>query len=431
MKISIVGTGYVGLVTGAIFSDLGNEVCCIDINTERIEGLKKGKVPFFEPEMEELVSKNVNKKRLNFTTNYSDCIPESKVVFIAVGTPPKENGEADLTQLFSAVEETAKHLKGYTIIAIKSTIPIGYEKELEETVRRHSKAQFEFAATPEFLREGTAIEDALHPDRIVIGTNSQKAQKVLLEIHAPLSGQRIICDIRSAQLIKYAANSFLATKISFANGIATLSEKMGADGEKVLEGVAADKRIGASFMHPGLGYGGSCLPKDVMAFLAQSKKFGFDFGLLSEVDAINSDQVSRLVDKAEKTIGSFRDKTIGVWGLSFKPNTDDMREAPALKLITNLLAKGAKVKVYDPVAMPNAKKIIDGIQFAKDAYDAADGVDLLFIATEWNEFKEVDLQKLKKLMKSPIVVDGRNIYTRDIMANDGFTYLSVGRPTVK
>lgn len=431
MKISIVGTGYVGLVTGAIFADLGNEVCCVDINKERIGGLKKSKVPFFEPGIAELVGKNVNKKRLNFTTDYRDCIPESKVVFIAVGTPPKENGEADLTQLFSAVEETAKHLKGYTIIAIKSTIPIGYEKELEETVRRHSKAQFEFAATPEFLREGTAIEDALHPDRIVIGTKSQKAQKVLLEIHAPLSGERIVCDIRSAQLIKYAANAFLATKISFANGIATLSEKMKADVEKVLEGVAADKRIGSSFMHPGLGYGGSCLPKDVMAFLAQSKKFGFDFGLLSEVDTINSDQVFRLVDKAEKTIGSFRDKIIGVWGLSFKPNTDDIREAPAIKLISNLLTKGAKVKVYDPVAMSNAKKIIENVEFAKDAYDAAEGVDLLFIATEWNEFREVDLQKLKKLMKSPIVVDGRNIYTRDNMADNGFTYLSVGRPTVK
>lgn len=430
MKLSIVGTGYVGLVTGTIFADLGNEVCCVDIDKERISNLKKGEIPFFEPGLEELVRKNIDKRRLHFTTGYKDCVPYSKVVFICVGTPPKEDGEADLGQLFSSVEETARYLKGYTIIAIKSTIPIGYEKELEETVRKHTKASFEFAVTPEFLKEGTALEDALKPDRIVIGTNNDKASKILLELHAPISGERVVCDIRSAQLIKYGSNAFLATKISFANGLANLCEEMNADVEQVLKGVSADRRIGKEFFNPGVGYGGSCLPKDVLAFYVQSKKFGFDFEILSAVDHINSYQAHRFFDKLKGEVKNLRGATVGIWGLSFKPNTDDMRDAPSIKIINLLLSEGAKVKVYDPAAISNARKIFPDIEYAEKSYDAAKGVDALLVITEWGEFKEVDFGRLKELMKSPLIIDGRNIFSRDIMSSYGFRYISMGRPKV-
>src|SRR3989344_1029219 len=337
MTLTIVGAGYVGLVTAAVFSQLGNKVFCVDVVPQKVKMLKKGQIPFYEPSLAEYIDRNIKNKRLFFTTSYRESVPNSQVVFICVGTPPKSDGEADLSYLFAAVEQTAKNLKGYTLIAIKSTIPIGFEDDLEDTVKKYAKVKFEFAANPEFLREGTAIEDTLHPDRIVIGTASKKGQKILLQLHAPISGQRIICDIRSAHLIKYASNALLATKVSCANAIAALCEKTGADVEKVLEGGGADKRIGRSFLYPGVGYGGSCLPKDVLAFITIGNRFDYDLELLRAVDAINNRQIEIFVNKVRTALNSQEGKAINlegkklaVLGLAFKTVTDDVREAPSV-----------------------------------------------------------------------------------------------------
>ncbi len=430
MTLTIVGAGYVGLVTAAVFSQLGNKVYCVDISKERIESLKKGKVPFFEPSLAEYIKRNAEAKKLFFTTNYSHAVPKSQVVFICVGTPPKDNGEADLSYLFSAVEEAAKNLSGYTLIGIKSTIPIGFEDDLEETAKKYAKANFEFAASPEFLREGTAIEDTLHPDRIVIGTKSKKAQKILLELHAPISGERIICDVRSAQLVKYASNALLATKVSFANAIATLCEKTGANVEKVLEGVGSDRRIGRNFLYPGVGYGGSCLPKDVLAFIAIGKHFDYDFQLLRAVDQINQDQIELFISKVKKALNanSLKGKKVAVLGLAFKPNTDDIRDAPSVKIINRLLTLGAYVTAFDPQAMGNAAKILPkGVVYAKDEYHAIEGKDAMLIVTEWPQFSQIDLQKVKKLLKKPIIIDGRNILSWEKTKELGFVYSGFGR----
>ena len=434
MTLTVVGAGYVGLVTAAVFAELGNKVFCIDINKERIEGLKRGKIPFFEPSLSEYIKRNLSQKRLFFTTSYKESVPKSQIVFICVGTPPKENGEADLSYLFAAVEETARNLAGYTLITIKSTIPIGFENDLESTVKKYAKARFEFAACPEFLREGTAIEDTLHPDRIVIGSFSKKAQKILLSLHAPISGERIICDIRSAQLIKYAANSLLATKVSFANALAVLCEKMGADVEKVIAGVGADRRIGRSFLYPGVGYGGSCLPKDVLAFIAIGRHFGYDLSLLRAVDDINQRQIELFVEKVRKALGVkgdvgnvAQDKKVAVLGLAFKPNTDDMRDAPSIKIINHLLNLGIEVTAYDPQAMDNAKKILPKVKFAKDVYSAIKNQDALLLVTEWPQFSQIDLARAKKLLKHPIIVDGRNLFPKDKVKELGFTYIGIGR----
>src|SRR3989344_232361 len=434
MTLTVIGAGYVGLVTAAVFSELGNKVYCVDVVKEKVAGLKKGKVPFFEPSLDEYIKRNVAQKRLFFTTSYSESIPNSQIVFICVGTPPQENGEANLTYLFSALEETAKHLKGYTLITVKSTIPIGHEEDLEATVKKHAKARFEFAACPEFLREGTALEDTLHPDRIVIGTSSQKAQKMLLELHAPISGERIICDIRSAQLIKYASNAILATKVSYANAIATLCEKMGADVKKVLAGVGADKRISHSFLYPGIGYGGSCLPKDVLAFIALASHFDYDFELLRAVDSINNNQVEAFINKVKKALVAkgvdgqgLHNKKLAVLGLAFKPNTDDMRDAPTIKIINHLTDLGAEITAYDPQAIENAKKIMPNIKYAKDEYEAVKGKDAMLITTEWSQFANLDLVRVKKLLKHPIIVDGRNIYDPVKVKELGFYYIGIGR----
>jgi UDPglucose 6-dehydrogenase len=430
MTITIIGAGYVGLVTAAVFSELGNKVYCVDVDKKRIENLKKGITPFYEPQLSDYLQRNINQKRLIFTDSYSISVPTAQVVFICVGTPPKGNGEADLTYLFSAVEETAKNLKSYTLITIKSTVPIGFESELEAIVKKHATAKFEFAASPEFLREGTAIEDTLHPDRIVIGTSSQKAQKILLDLHAPLSGERIICDMRSAQLIKYASNSFLATKISFANALSILCEKMGADVTKVVRGVGLDKRIGQSFLNPGIGYGGSCLPKDVTAFIAQASHFGYDFDLLRATDRINQNQIDNFITKIIKAAhakDNLNNKKIAILGLAFKPNTDDIRDAPSLKIIRRLLDLGAKITAYDPKANEVTKKILPNIKFAQDVYSALSDSDMGVIATDWLEFSELDLTKVKTIMKTPIIVDGRNIFDVAKMHDLGFSYISIGR----
>lgn len=434
MTLTVVGAGYVGLVTAAVFSDLGNKVYCIDIDKAKIENLKKGKVPFFEPSLPEYIQRNVASKRLVFTTSYNTSIPKSQIVLICVGTPPKENGEADLTYLFQAVEETAKNLSGYTLITIKSTIPIGFEKDLEATVKKYAKNNFEFASSPEFLREGTAIIDTLHPDRIVIGTESKKAQKILLELHAPISGERLICDMRSAQLIKYAANALLATKISFANAVANICERIGADVQKVMEGVGSDKRIGRSFLYPGVGYGGSCLPKDVLAFIAIGRHFDYELDLLKAVDQINSSQIENFVNKIKDALGAKEDmgrslegKTLAILGLAFKPNTDDMRDAPSVKIINHLLDLGAKIKAYDPQAVESARKVIKNIQFAENIEEAISGADAMVIVTEWPQFTQIDLAAAKKLLNSPIVIDGRNCLDKEKVQKAGFKYFGVGR----
>lgn len=433
MTITVIGAGYVGLVSAAVFSDLGNRVNCVDINKARIEDLKGAKVPFFEPSLSEYIERNVGARRLFFTTSYKDSVPKSQVVLICVGTPPKNNGEADLSYLFSAVEEAAKHFSGYTLIVIKSTVPVGFEDDLEAAVKKYAKSKFEFAACPEFLREGTAIEDTLHPDRIVIGTSSKKAQKILLELHAPISGDRIICDIRSAQLIKYASNALLATKVSFANALANLCEKMGADVEKVLEGVGADKRIGRSFLYPGIGYGGSCLPKDVLAFITIGNRFDYDLELLRAVDAINNRQIETFINKVRSALNSqegearnLAGKKLALLGLAFKPNTDDMRDAPSVKIIQHLVDLQAVITAYDPQAMQNAQKILPKINYAKDPYDAVKGQDALLLITEWPQFRQLDLSRIKKLLKRPIIVDGRNMFDAQKVRQAGFNYFKIG-----
>lgn len=428
MIISIIGVGYVGLVTGAVFADLGHKVFCVDIDEEKVKNLKKGKVPFFEPSLEELIKRNLEVKRLIFTTSYTEAVPNSKVVFICVGTPSKENGEADLKYLLAATEETAKHLKGYTLIAIKSTVPLGVEKILQGIIEKNSKARFEFAACPEFLREGSAVEDTRNPDRIVIGTKSKKAAEILLDIYKHFNGQRLICDLRSAQMIKYAANTLLATKVSFANAIANLCEKAGADAEMVLAGVGLDRRIGRTFLYPGIGFGGSCLPKDVSAFIDVASKYGYHFELLEAVEKINQEQIGLFIEKIKKVVGDLEGKTLAVLGLAFKPNTDDIREAPAIKIIQNLLKMGAKIKAYDPVAINNSKKILkDDVTFTKDPYEALEKADALLLTTEWNEFRALDLDKVKKIMASPVIIDGRNIYDSEKVRSLGFTYQGIGR----
>jgi len=431
MTISIVGTGYVGLVTGAVYADFGHKVFCIDINAKKINDLKKGKIPFFEPGLEELVKRSLESKRLKFTSDFESSVPNSKVVFVCVGTPPLEDGSVDLRQLYSATEAVARHLKGQTIIAIKSTVPIGIEVELEKIIHKNSKNHFEIVAVPEFLREGTALEDTLHPDRIVIGARNPggKSVDVMLDLHKHFSGERIICDLRSAQLVKYAANSLLATKVSFANAVASLSEKIGADAEKVLHGVGLDRRIGRAFLYPGVGYGGSCLPKDVLAFVDVAAKFGYDFGLLKEVDRVNQEQIENFVKKIRQALGgTVEGKMIGILGLSFKPDTDDIREAPAIKIINILLKQKAEIVAYDPVSIPSVKKVFPNqMKFAADPYETAKDADCLAVVTEWNEFRDLDFFKIKKLMRSPVIADGRNIYNAEKIKGMGFVYFGVGR----
>lgn len=419
-----------GLVTAAIFADLGNTVWVIGHTLEKIENLKKGMIPIYEPGLEELVKRNVQAKRLLFTLSYEDAIPASKVIFIAVGTPPKQNGEADLSIVFEVAEKIGKHLEGYTVVVTKSTVPVGTNKEVQKIIEhvKPEKATADIGSVPEFLREGQAISDTLHPDRVIIGTDTKQARDVLVELHKPIDGTFVLTNIETAEMIKYAANAFLATKISFANAIAHLSELSGADGLKVLEGIGLDKRIGRAFLAPGAGYGGSCFPKDVKALIAIAKKRNYDFMLLKDVEEINKSAMESIVEKAKKMLGgNIKGKTVGILGLSFKPDTDDMRDAPSIVIIKSFQEKGAKIQAYDPVAIPNAKKILHSITYCKDSYETATNADILIIVTEWNEFRQLDLQKMKRLMKTQNLLDGRNIYEPSKARGVGLTYLGVGR----
>lgn len=429
MTLTFIGHGYVGLVTAAVFADLGNKVWVVGHTKEKIEDLKKGILPIFEPGLEELVKKNIKAKRLLFTLDYSPAISESQIVFIAVGTPPTKTGDADLSQVLSVAEKIGKNLSNYTVIATKSTVPVGTYKKIKQVIdeTKEKNAQFDVASVPEFLREGSAISDTLHPDRIVVGTESTKARDLLVELHKPIQAPFILTNLSTAELIKYASNSFLATKISYANSIAKLAELSGADGLTVLKGVGMDSRIGKQFLSPGPGYGGSCFPKDVRALISIAKDYDYSFSLLEEVEKINDRARRDIVQKARKLLSDLRGKKIAIFGLAFKPNTDDMRDAPSIDIITLLQKDGAKVKAYDPQAEANAKRVLNDVEFGKDPYEIVKEADLLIVLTEWNEFKEMNLGKIKKLMKTPRIIDGRNLYDPTRMGRSGFEYVGVGR----
>lgn len=429
MTLTFIGHGYVGLVTAAVFADLGNKVWVIGHTKEKVEKLKKGILPIFEPGLEELVKENIKAKRLFFTLDYSPAISESQIIFIAVGTPPTKTGDADLSQVLSVAEKIGKDIKNYTVIATKSTVPVGTYKKIKQIIEelKSKDSKFDVASVPEFLREGSAISDTLHPDRIVIGTESEKARDLLVELHKPIQAPFILTNLATAELIKYASNSFLATKISYANSIAKLSELSGADGLTVLRGMGMDDRIGKQFLSPGVGYGGSCFPKDVKALITIAKDYDYSFSLLEEVEKINDRAKRDIVQKARKALQDVRGKTIAILGLAFKPNTDDMRDAPSSDIIELLQKDGAKIRAYDPQAGENAKGILKNVDFCDSSYDAVKDADLTIVVTEWNEFKEINLNKLKELMKKPLLIDGRNIYDPSKLRKLGFEYIGVGR----
>ncbi len=431
MTVAFIGHGYVGLVTASVFADLGNTVWVVGRTKEKIEKLKKGIAPFFEPGLSELVKRNVDAGRLLFTLDYKEAVIPSQIVFICVGTPPKETGEANLTEVFNAAREIAKNIRGYKVIAIKSTVPPGTNKKVSEIISsaKAEGASFAMASVPEFLREGTAISDTLHPDRVVIGTTSDRATELLSEFHKPIDGKTVLCNVETAELIKYASNSMLSTKISFANAIGILSEKVGADVEKVLEGVGLDRRIGREFLYPGVGYGGSCFPKDVKALIAIAKAHDYEFSLLQAVEEVNKAVKKNFVGKIVRHFdGALKGKRLAVFGLAFKPNTDDMREAPSIEIIGELQKMGAHIIAYDPVAMENAKMVLpQGVTYAESAYEAAHGADAVIVVTEWNEFRQIDLVRLAKELKGRVLFDGRNIYDPQSLKDLGFMYYGVGR----
>jgi len=434
MHIGILGTGYVGLVSGACFAEFGIHVTCADKDQEKIKLLKKGKVPFYEPGLDDLVRKNLKKGRLSFTSNIADAVNSGLVVFIAVGTPPKKDGCADLCHIDEAAKDIALAMDGYKVIVTKSTVPVGTGKRIKKIIAKNlkEKTQFDVASNPEFLREGAAIEDFMRPNRVVIGADSPQASAILRDLYRPLyliETPFVVADIETAELIKYAANAFLATKISYINEMANLCEKIGADVHLVAKALGLDRRIGPKFLHPGPGFGGSCFPKDTRAMINIARDYGVDLKIVNATVEVNESQKELMLQKIKSSLGPLKGKTIAVLGLSFKPNTDDIRESPALCVIQSLLKKGAKVKAYDPAGMQAAQKALPAeVKYAKDAYDAASGADALAIFTEWNEFRNLDLERIKKLLKEPYFFDFRNIYEPEKMREAGFKYFSVGRP---
>ncbi|MFZ2602477.1 MAG: UDP-glucose/GDP-mannose dehydrogenase family protein [Candidatus Omnitrophota bacterium] len=429
MYISIIGSGYVGLVTGACFAELGNKVICADNDLKKISRLKKGIIPIYEPGLEELIKINLKKKRLKFTSNINEAVRATDIIFLAVGTPSLENGEADLTGIENVAKNIAVNMNGYKLVVEKSTVPVETGKWVKHTIETYikKKIKFDVASNPEFLKEGQAINDFMHPDRVVIGVESKKAAGLLLELYRPLNAPIVVTDIKSAELIKHASNSFLAAKISFINVISRICDKVGADVVEVALGMGLDKRIGKSFLNAGIGYGGSCFPKDLDAFITISEKLGVNFDLLRAVKAANQEQKDFFLEKIKNKLWIIKDKTIGILGLSFKPDTDDIRNAPSLDIIRALKSEGAKLKVYDPSSMPKAKEILSGIKFCRDSYEVCRNSDCLLIVTEWDEFKELDFSKVKKLLKRPLIIDGRNIYDPSAMKKKGFIYEGIGR----
>ena len=441
MKIVIVGSGYVGLVTGTCFAEVGIDVVCVDVDQQKIENLKKGIIPIFEPGLEEMLHRNMKKGRISFTSNIAEAITDAEVVFIAVGTPPDEDGSADLKYVLSVARDCGRHMNDYLLIVTKSTVPVGTAAKVREAVqdelkKRDVSIEFDVASNPEFLKEGAAIEDFLKPDRIVIGLDSSRAEELMKSLYKPftLNGHPVIfMDITSAEMTKYAANSMLATKISFMNDIANLCEIVGADINMVRKGIGSDSRIGTKFIYPGIGYGGSCFPKDVQALVKTAAEYKYDLRVLKAVEAVNNDQKLVLFNKILKHFnGDLKGKTIAVWGLSFKPQTDDMRAAPSLVIIKKLLEAGAHVKAYDPVAMKEAKHHFgDSITYLDDQYEALIDADCMALVTEWPEFKFPKFQIMKKLLASPVIFDGRNIYDLNEMKRYGFRYYCIGIDTSK
>ncbi len=429
MKIAIIGSGYVGLVTGVCFAHIGNEVICVDNDAKKIANLKKGIIPIYEPGLDEMIKANKKEGRLAFTTSIPEAVKRSDCIFIAVSTPPKDNGEADLTAIENVAIQIAKSMHSYKLIVEKSTVPVKTGIWVEHTIKiNHFKnVKFDVASNPEFLREGQAISDFLHPDRVVIGVESKRALNILKELYAPLNAPIVVTDIKSAELIKHASNSFLAAKISFINAISRICELTGADVEKVASGMGLDKRIGKGFLNAGVGYGGFCFPKDLDAFISIAGQCGYDFSLLKEVRKINEQQKEFFLKKIESALWNIKSKSIGILGLSFKPETDDIRFTPAQYIVEKLKSEGAKVRAFDPKAMPKFKQLVKGITFCRDAYDAAKGVDCLVIITDWPEFKNLDFARLKKIMKQPLIVDGRNIYNKETLEKLGYRYFSIGR----
>lgn len=434
MKITVVGTGYVGLVTGTCLAETGNHVCCVDIDERKVEKLRSGIMPIYEPGLEKLFDRNLKEDRLSFTTSLSEGVEHGEIIFLALPTPPGEDGSADLKYVLGVAAEIGKLLSEYKVIIDKSTVPVGTAQKVHNAIALNYDGEFDVVSNPEFLREGVAVDDFMKPDRIVIGTTSDRAQKLLTELYAPYVRQGnpiIFMDERSAELTKYAANAFLAVKISFMNEIAQICERLGADVDMVRRGIGSDDRIGKRFLFPGIGYGGSCFPKDVKALVYSSNEVGYKFKILNAVTDVNEAQKVHLVSKIKRYFGELTGKHFAVWGLAFKPNTDDIREAPALEIIQELLSAGATVSAFDPEAMNNVKSILgNGITYSDTQYDCLQGADALIVATEWNEFRTPDFDKILSLMKDAVIFDGRNVFDVEQMQKKGFHYESIGRPLV-
>jgi|TARA_R100000479_G_scaffold165252_1_gene104439 UDPglucose 6-dehydrogenase len=432
MKITVVGTGYVGLVTGTCLAETGNEVVCVDIDDEKVNNMRKGIVPIYEPHLDVLFERNISADRLKFTTSLDEGLAHGEIIFLALPTPEDEDGSADLSYVLNVSSEIGKKIKTYKVIVDKSTVPVGTAEKVNNVIAKHAKCDFDVVSNPEFLREGFAVDDFLKPERIVIGSSSKKATELMQKLYAPFvrSGNPIIVmDEKSAELTKYAANSFLATKITFMNEIANYCEKVGADVDKVRVGMGTDSRIGKRFLFPGIGYGGSCFPKDVKALQKAGEIENYDFKILNSVIEVNKTQKTILLPKIEKYFNNdLNGKQIAIWGLAFKPETDDVREAPAIDMMHGLLSKGAKLTVFDPEAMPNIKKQFgDTLQYADSMYDALENAEMLLICTEWSIFRTPDFSKIKQKLKNPVIFDGRNLYNVEDVKNEGFTYVSIGR----
>ncbi|MFQ5707565.1 MAG: UDP-glucose dehydrogenase family protein [bacterium] len=433
MHVSVVGTGYVGLVTGTGFAEFGNDVICVDIDEEKIDNLNQGILPIYEPGLDVLVAKNVKEGRLTFTTDIEKAVENSLVIFIAVGTPQKKDGSADLRSVEDVAKQIARHINGYKVIVNKSTVPVGSGEWMKKVIKENSAGQctFSVVSNPEFLREGSAIEDFMRPNRVVIGSDSSEAIAIMKDLYSPLyliETPFVITNLVSAELTKYAANAFLATKISYINEIANFCDIIGADVHQVARGMGLDQRIGKKFLHAGPGYGGSCFPKDTNALVQIGRKFNYNFQIVHSTTRVNEQQRLLMISKIKNTVGDLKDKTLGVLGLSFKPNTDDMRDAPSITIIQGLVQDGPVIKAFDPVAMEQARKELPNLIYCQDTYEVAKGCDALIFITEWNQFRSLDLEKIKNLMKTPVIIDLRNIYDPEKMREKGFKYSCVGRP---
>jgi UDPglucose 6-dehydrogenase len=432
MRIAVVGAGYVGLVTGTCLAESGNEVTCVDADEARVRTLQAGRSPIYEPGLEELVLRNMREGRLRFGTDLAQATGRAKVVFLAVGTPEGENGDAELRHVLEAAEEVARAVKHYTVVATKSTVPVGTADRVQQIMDRGARFEVDVVSNPEFLKEGAALEDFQRPDRVVVGARTDRAHRIMRELYAPFVRTErpvLAMDPRSAEMVKYASNAMLATRISFMNDVALLCEKVGADAEQVRKGMGADTRIGYPFLFPGIGYGGSCFPKDVKALLAAGRRHGVDLDLLRAVEKTNERQKRQLLVRALRHFGELAGRSFGVWGLAFKPRTDDMREAPSVDVIEGLLGKGARVQAYDPVAMERARRRFgDRVALAPGPYEALEGADGLFVVTEWSEFRNPDFERMKAVMRTPVVFDGRNVFDPAELRALGFVYYGIGRP---